>query len=71
MKAFSSRVQRGDETKAHSFPGPVVFMFEASQHSVPYILQQNKNQINYSHNNHILRLTALVIFVKLQFKSSH
>lgn len=36
---FDSRVQRGDETKAHSFSGPVVLVFEASQHSVPHILQ--------------------------------
>lgn len=39
-KEGNSRVQRGDETKAHSFSGPVVFMLEASQHSVPHVLQK-------------------------------
>lgn len=34
-----SRVQRGDETKAHSLPGPVVLVLEATQHSVPHVLQ--------------------------------
>lgn len=37
-KVLDSRVQRGDETKAHSFSGPVVLVFEASQHPVPDIL---------------------------------
>lgn len=43
-EASDSRAQRGDEAKAHSFSGPVVLMLEASQHSVPHILQQHTPQ---------------------------
>lgn len=46
-EACDSRVQRGDETKAHSFSGPVVLMFEASQHSVPHVLQHTPEE--YAH----------------------
>lgn len=42
--ASDSRAQRGDETKAHSFSGPVVLVFEASQHSVPHVLQRQHTQ---------------------------
>lgn len=38
---YDSRIQRGYKTKAHSFSGSVVLVFEASQHSVPHILQQH------------------------------
>ena len=44
-----SRVQRGDETKAHSFSGPVVLVFEASQHSVPHVLQRQHTQKQHAH----------------------
>lgn len=30
LEESDSRVQRGDEAKAHSFSGPVVLVFEAS-----------------------------------------
>lgn len=43
-ETFNSRVQRGDETKAHSFSGPVVLVFEATQDSVPHILQGHSKQ---------------------------
>ena len=49
-----SRVQRGNETKAHSFSGPVVLVFEASQHSVPHILQQHTNTVKDHCNNKTL-----------------
>lgn len=33
-------IQGGDETKADSFSGPVVLVFEASHHSLPHILKR-------------------------------
>lgn len=47
--ASDSRAQRGDETKAHSFSGPVVLVFEASQHSVPHVLQRQHTQKQHAH----------------------
>lgn len=38
---FDLRIQGGDETEAQSFSGPAVLVFEASQHSVPHVLQQH------------------------------
>lgn len=56
---FSSRVQRGDETQAHSLSGSVVLMLEASLHPVPDVLEPepqvhvstklHQNQQNQTH----------------------
>lgn len=50
---FDSRIQRGYKTKAHSFSGSVVLVFEASQHSVPDILQQHKANMLLMEQQHV------------------